>query len=120
MRKAMDEGRRPTAEKPKEKPEAEKLEKEPIVHLEPYSMPSLDLLNTLPPIEEREIKENLEENSKILEDTLSDFGVKAKVVNVTKGPVITRYELEPAGGVNVRKITSLADNIALTMKSVSV
>jgi len=120
MRKTMNVGQRPMVEKPKETPKTETPEKKPVIHLEPYNMPSLELLNALPPVEEREIRENLKENSKILEETLRDFGVEAKVVNVSKGPVITRYELEPAGGVNVRRITTLADNIALTMKSVSV
>jgi S-DNA-T family DNA segregation ATPase FtsK/SpoIIIE len=86
----------------------------------PFTLPSLDLLATPPSDGEIEIKENLEENSKILEDTLNDFGIETKVVEVSKGPVITRYELEPASGVKIHKITSLSDNIALAMKAVSV
>lgn len=101
----------------KEKPA---IQKKAVVYKTPYELPSLDLLKSPPPIEEREIKENLEENSRILEDTLRDFGIETKVVKVSKGPVITRYELEPASGVKVHRITSLSDNIALSMKSVSV
>jgi len=100
------------AEKPKEK--------KPALYDKPYEFPPLDLLDSPPPVEEREIKEDLNENSRILEDTLRDFGIETKVVEVNKGPVITRYELQPASGVRVDRITSLSDNIALTMKSVNV
>ncbi len=86
----------------------------------PYTFPALDLLRLPPPIKEREIKDDLAENSRILEETLSDFDVEAKVIEVNRGPVITRYELEPASGVKVHKITSLSDNIALAMKALSV
>ncbi|MFH1848046.1 MAG: DNA translocase FtsK [Candidatus Omnitrophota bacterium] len=85
-----------------------------------YKLPSLDLLTSPPPIEERKIKDDLEANSRILEETLADFGVEAKVVQVNQGPVITRYELEPAPGERVSKITALSDDIALTMKAQSV
>lgn len=105
-------------EKPEEAPMPEA--KKPIVYQTPYQLPSLDLLSSPPPIEEREIKENLDENSRILEETLKDFDIEAKVVDVSKGPVITRYELEPARGVTINRITALSDNIALTMKAMSV
>lgn len=87
----------------------------------PYMLPSIDLLNSPPPLEEREIKqENVDENSRKLEETLEDFGVEAKVVSVSEGPVITMYELKPARGVTVNRITSLCDNISLAMKSVNI
>ncbi|MCQ9206735.1 MAG: DNA translocase FtsK [Omnitrophica bacterium] len=87
----------------------------------PYVLPPLDLLGDPPPIAEREVlKEDLEGNSKILEETLGDFDIKAKVVGVSKGPVITRYELLPERGVTISRITALSDNIALAMKSVSI
>lgn len=53
------------------------------------------------------------ETPKLLENVLQDFGVKAKVIRVAKGPVITRYELAPAPGVKISKIVNLADDIAL-------
>lgn len=53
------------------------------------------------------------ETPKLLEKVLLDFGVKAKVIRVTRGPVITRYELAPAPGVKISKIVNLADDIAL-------
>jgi len=85
-----------------------------------YKLPSLDLLDSPPPIEARKIKEDLQINSEILESTLADFDIEAKVVRVEQGPVITRYELEPAPGVKIARITALSDNIALAMKAQSV
>lgn len=85
-----------------------------------YKMPDLSLLDSPPPFEERKIKEDLDANARILQETLSDFGIEVKIAAVERGPVITRYELEPAPGVKVTRITSLSDDIALTMKAQSV
>jgi len=85
-----------------------------------YKLPGLDLLDPPPPIESRTIKEDFEVIARILEETLLDFDIEGKVVEINKGPVITRYELEPAPGVKVHRITSLSDNIALAMKAESV
>jgi len=85
-----------------------------------YHLPSMDLLESPPPLEARQIKEDLEANARILEDTLEDFGIQAKVTDIERGPIITRYELEPAPGVKLNKIVALSDDIALTMKAQSV
>jgi len=85
-----------------------------------YKLPGLDLLNSPPPIEERQIKEDLEKSSQILEETLLDFDIEAKVMQVDQGPTITTYELEPAPGIKVNRIVALQDDIALTMKAHSV
>ncbi len=85
-----------------------------------YKLPSLDLLTTPPPLEERVIKDDLEGNSKILEETLRDFNIEIKVVEVEQGPVITRYELQPAPGVKINQIMNLGDDIALSLKAPSV
>ncbi|MFH1093842.1 MAG: DNA translocase FtsK [Candidatus Omnitrophota bacterium] len=85
-----------------------------------YKLPPLDLLTTPPPIEERTIKDDLEGNSKILEETLRDFNIEVKVVEVEQGPVITRYELQPAPGVKINQIMNLGDDIALNLKAPSV
>ncbi len=88
----------------------------------PYQLPSLDLLN--PPVPGTETvsqsKENLQASAKVLEDTLREFGIDARVAEVELGPVITRYEVEPAPGVKVQKITTLSDDLALAMKATSV
>lgn len=55
------------------------------------------------------------DGAKKLEDTLNSFGVSAKVINVTKGPTVTRYELQPSAGVKVSRIVNLSDDIALNL-----
>jgi len=120
----------PPAPKPKViqiKPEALALAKQidlkatrKQVSIDGYKLPALDLLNSPPPLEERRIKDDLEKNSLILEETLRDFGIEVRVAEVERGPVITRYELEPAPGVKVNKIVALNDDIALAMKAHSV
>jgi S-DNA-T family DNA segregation ATPase FtsK/SpoIIIE len=85
-----------------------------------YHLPSLDELESPPPIETRQIKEDLANNARILEETLDDFGISAKVTDIEKGPVITRYELEPAPGVKLNRIVALGDDIALAMKAQSI
>ncbi len=55
------------------------------------------------------------EGAKKLEETLTSFGVSAKVVNVTRGPTVTRYELSPSAGVKVSRIVNLSDDIALNL-----
>lgn len=85
-----------------------------------YRLPSLDLLSSPPPLEARQIKEDLEANARILEETLEDFSISAKVTDIERGPVITRYELEPAPGVKLNRIVALSDDIALAMKAQSV
>jgi len=85
-----------------------------------YELPSLELLKVPPFPDQHQLKENIESNIKDLESALTDFGVEAKVVSVQKGPVVTMYELQPQSGTKIQKISSLADDIALAMKSSSV
>ena len=66
------------------------------------------------------IKDDLEGNSRILEETLRDFNIEIKVVTVEQGPVLTRYELQPAPGVKINQIMNLGDDIALNLKAPSV
>ena len=85
-----------------------------------YRLPDLDLLELSPAIDQNKIKGSLETSSRVLEDTLRDFGIEAKVVEVEQGPTITRYELQPAAGVRVQRITSLENDISLAMRATSV
>ncbi|HHV64295.1 MAG TPA: DNA translocase FtsK [Peptococcaceae bacterium] len=78
-----------------------------------WQLPSLELLTPLVKNDDSLEKQN----PKLLEDILSTFGVTAKVVNITVGPVITRYELTPAPGTKISKIVNLADDIALALAS---
>jgi len=85
-----------------------------------YHLPSVDLLEEAPAPDTRQMKEDLEASARILEDTLTDFGIMAKVTDIIRGPVITRYELEPAPGVKINRIEALSDDIALAIKAQSV
>ena len=85
-----------------------------------YHLPSLDLLNDPPVVSSGKIQESLVSGAQVLETTLASFGVSVRVADIERGPVITRYELEPAPGVKVQKITALADDIALAMRASSV
>lgn len=83
-----------------------------------YKLPPISLLDDAPQ-NKKKLDENLEENSAVLESTLRDFGIEAQVVEVTRGPVITRYEIQLAPGIKVQKITNLQDDIALAMRAAS-
>ncbi len=113
-----------TLPKPKPIPQEKPVVRKPVKIVPrvvgDYNLPSLELLNSPPPEPERILGEDLDASAGILEDTLRDFNIDAKVVNISKGPVITRYELQPAPGVKVNKITALSDDIALTMKAPTV
>ena len=85
-----------------------------------YHLPSVDLLDQPPEPDTRQMKEDLEASARILEETLEDFGIEAKVTDIIRGPVITRYELEPAPGVKINRIEALSDDIALAIKAQSV
>ncbi|MFQ5680959.1 MAG: DNA translocase FtsK, partial [Candidatus Omnitrophota bacterium] len=84
-----------------------------------YRLPGPELLED-PPRPCGRIKEDLNVGARILEETLSDFGLSARVTDIEQGPAITRYELDPAPGVKVQKVVSLSDDIALAMKAQSV
>lgn len=83
-----------------------------------YEYPNLELLNenTTSKMNKNDKKELLN-NANKLQETLSSFGVEAKVIQVTKGPSVTRFELQPNAGVKVSKIVNLADDIALNLAS---
>ncbi|WP_020173645.1 DNA translocase FtsK [Methyloferula stellata] len=64
-------------------------------------------------------EEALEQNARLLEGVLDDFGVKGEIINVRPGPVVTLYELEPAPGIKSSRVIGLADDIARSMSAVS-
>lgn len=83
-----------------------------------YEFPQIDLLNKNNMVQlNKEDKKELLTNAKVLESTLESFGVSAKVIQVSKGPSVTRFELQPKAGVKVSKIVNLADDIALNLAS---
>jgi len=107
-----------TSEEPVENPEPEvpKLAGRPKRGT-PYVKPPLSILADAERLDSSEMSRDLRAVSSLLEETLEHFGIEANVVQVTRGPVITRYELEPAPGIKVAKFTSLADDLALALKA---
>ena len=83
-----------------------------------YLLPVLDFLEweKIPLIRKTE---NIEQNAKKLEKVLDDYGIKGEIINVTIGPVVTRYELEPAPGTRSSRVVSLSDDIARSMSAKS-
>ncbi len=82
---------------------------------QPYQIPSPDIL-TDPPQESTSVDtQHIHETSEVLERTLLNFGVEGKVVNVSPGPVINRYEIELAPGIKVSKVVNLQDDISLAV-----
>jgi len=79
-----------------------------------WKLPSLNLLDTVTARKER-MADEIKRNVRILEHTLATFGVAAKVVAVNPGPAVTQYEVQPAEGVPVRKITSMANDLSLAL-----
>lgn len=80
-----------------------------------YILPPLSLLQKSTNQTDSKRAKEVANNAKILENTLESFNVKAKMIHISQGPTVTRYELEPAPGVKVSKIVNLADDIALSL-----
>ena len=80
-----------------------------------YQFPPIQLLKPKLNSDDGDAMEEMQNNAKKLIDTLTSFGVTAKIVNICRGPSVTRYELQPAPGVKISKITNLSDDIALNL-----
>lgn len=80
-----------------------------------YQLPPMSLLTQTPPTDQSSDLKLIKSNTKKLQDTLKSFGVDATVENVNLGPSVTKYELRPAVGVKVSRITHLADDLALAL-----
>lgn len=80
-----------------------------------YQLPKSSLLTTIPQTDQSQEYKTIQKNTKILQQTLTSFGVKATVKSVSLGPSVTEYELHPDIGVKVSKIVGLADDIALAL-----
>ncbi|HPE07465.1 MAG TPA: DNA translocase FtsK 4TM domain-containing protein [Smithellaceae bacterium] len=85
-----------------------------------FQLPPFTLLEEAPQKDTRVKRDYLITNSRILEKKLADFGVEGRVAEVMPGPVITMYELEPAAGVKINRITNLADDLALALMAPSI
>ncbi len=85
-----------------------------------YEVPPLSLLTNPISIQRHQLSdEALEENARMLESVLDDYGVKGEIVSVRPGPVVTMYELEPAPGLKASRVIGLADDIARSMSALS-
>ncbi len=124
---APDEPRKPIvrhARKTVKPSERAKAEAQPALPLEDrlkdYELPPLNLLTNPSSIERHHLSdEALEENARMLESVLDDYGVKGEIVSVRPGPVVTMYELEPAPGLKASRVIGLADDIARSMSALS-
>ena len=110
---------RPAAERPAmplKKPAPEELNFSDV-----YTLPPINLLNPVQrKLTQADIDSEIDRNSKKLVEALQSFGVQTKLVGVSRGPSVTRYELQPAPGVKISKITGLQDDIALNLASAGV
>jgi S-DNA-T family DNA segregation ATPase FtsK/SpoIIIE len=86
----------------------------------PYRLPPLSLLADPPPPLSGQTKEELFANASLLEAKLKDFAVEGRVTQVYPGPIVTMYEYEPAPGVKINRVVTLADDLALALKAPAV
>lgn len=85
-----------------------------------YCFPPITMLAMSPQADRAKETEELQTNGKILVDTLNSFGVSTKIMDICRGPSVTRYEIQPAAGVKISKITSLSDDLALNLAATGV
>ncbi len=85
-----------------------------------YKFPPINLLESINSADSKTVAAELESTAQRLVETLQSFGVETKVINVSRGPTVTRYELQPKAGVKISKITNLADDIALNLATAGV
>ncbi|HET7084239.1 MAG TPA: DNA translocase FtsK 4TM domain-containing protein [Rhizomicrobium sp.] len=104
-------------------PAAKRADKQPALNLTSgeYQLPALGLLTEPAPVKDTHTlsDEALEENARMLEAVLTDFGVKGRITAVRPGPVVTLYEFEPAAGVKSSRVISLSDDVARSMSAVA-
>lgn len=87
---------------------------------EVYVLPPLNLLQKTIRLKDPQMRRELVSQADVLEETLASFGIEAKVINVHRGPTITRFEIQPAAGVKVSRIVNLADDLALSLAATGV
>ncbi len=102
------------------RPKVKSVSKQPSKISGDYELPGDDLLNDPPPSKSRPSKEELLERSTLLEAKLLDYSIEGKVTYVSPGPIVTMFEFEPAPGVKINKVVSLADDLAMALRASSI
>ncbi len=108
-----------TAEKEIKKPEGTKPERE-APRKKPYIKPSINLFDKARPRGSATDEYELRHSAETLVNTLQSFGVSTRILNISRGPSVTRFELQPQAGVKISRITNLADDIALALATAGV
>lgn len=85
-----------------------------------YKFPPVSLLNLPKPTAQGDMSEELKTNAATLVNTLKSFGVETRIIDINRGPTVTRYELQPSAGVKISRITGLSDDIALNLATAGV
>lgn len=93
---------------------------EPAPQAEGYHFPPLSMLEYSAGSNQEDITAELQTSGNMLVGTLKSFGVQTKIVDISRGPAVTRYELQPAPGVKISKITNLSDDIAMNLAAAGV
>lgn len=128
-KKSIDDIVKTASEENAEKPNEEKTEPVPEFmvteedmqkEVKEYKLPSVDILKTVKHKSAKDVSDELKNNAELLVETLASFGVQAEITDISRGPTVTRYELKPASGVRISKITNLSDDIALNLAAVNV
>ncbi len=111
----------PMAPKPKASARVSREAQASLIGMSDFELPSLHFLSDVPPTNNatKLSADALEQNARLLEGVLEDFGVKGEIINVRPGPVVTLYELEPAPGIKSSRVIGLADDIARSMSAVA-
>ena len=111
---------KPNDEKTEPVPEFVVTEEDMQKEVKEYRLPSVDILKTVKHKSAKDVSDELKNNAELLVETLASFGVQAEITDISRGPTVTRYELKPASGVRISKITNLSDDIALNLAAVNV
>ncbi len=85
-----------------------------------YKFPAVNLLEKSQNLKQDDIQKELLSSGHMLVETLNNFNVSTKIVDISRGPAVTRYELQPAAGVKISKITNLSDDISLNLATAGV
>ncbi|MEG2086918.1 MAG: DNA translocase FtsK, partial [Angelakisella sp.] len=112
--KVEAQGKEPAKEPPQPAPEV------PAILKPLYSFPPVSLLKESKQLPKGDTSKELKANADRLVDTLKSFGVQTRIVDISRGPAVTRYELQPSAGVKISRITNLADDIALNLAAAGV